>query len=46
MLVAAVVRAESNYVYNFMENQTIPAGISFSTSLTGMSISRDSEPGH
>jgi hypothetical protein len=45
-MLAAAVRAESNYAYNFTENQTIPAGISFSTSLTRMSISRDSELGH
>ena len=40
MLAATVVRAQSNYVYNFSENQTIPAGnpagVSFSTNLTGM----------
>jgi len=42
MLAAAAVRGQSNYVYNFTENQAIPAGnpvgLSFSTNLTGMSF--------
>lgn len=42
MLATAIARAQSNYIYNFTENQAVPAGspvgVSFTTNLTGMSM--------